>query len=70
MPRLRADAVETDSCEESLDEMSTSGNHFYVGPDMEEIEAEVIEEVVDETPSREAPQSKQEKGSSRREESG
>lgn len=64
-PACGADAVETDSREESLDEMSTSGNHFYVGPDMEEIEAEVIEEVVDETPSREAPRSKQEKGSSR-----
>ena len=36
-----------------------------VGADLEEVEAEVIEEIVDETPSREASRLEQKRGSSR-----
>lgn len=64
-PACGADAIETISEEESVDELSTSGNHFYVGADTEEVEAEVIEEIPDETTSGEASRSEQKRGSSR-----
>jgi len=62
-PACGADAPGPASQEESLDNMSNSGDYAYVGADGEDVEVELVEEI-DEKPIKEASRSEQKKGSS------
>ncbi|MGO9567840.1 MAG: hypothetical protein ACLP5H_09895 [Desulfomonilaceae bacterium] len=61
-PACGAEASEPVSQEESLDDMSGSGDYAYIGADGEDVEVEIIEEV-QEMPSKETSRSEQKKES-------